>query len=490
MNGVQATLLAATPVETGLVLSSPSSKSVRDSSPGKGSFEKQLKKACQVQRENPPSSSEPQEKAEPVKAETENATQENQVDQPKSKESADSNLDKNQNIKQASNGETQTDAQASSPTNAIMAQAMNMAFMGLAKNDNLAVLQQGVQGEVVGAVASAPVIPEGQPTNTTQDLSQLTKQMIEAANEVKTVKTEGSVDEPAEKTAPIVIAANENAPKDLAAKVTVNETAVSGREQNQTGGKMEASGLELQGQVKDEAGLKKNDGEASSAPGKKLTEFESQRASIVRLAKDNNASEGQQQSSTGAEDEPNSAVLQQVEAEIPKVQVRNVPTSVQNNRAVVDPQDLMDQVVKKAEVMIKENSSEMTLQLKPGFLGKMTITIAVDEAGTVTAHFSTSSQQVKNALEQNIQNLRQTLEAQGMKVDKTEVNVQLDSGGMMSDPGGRQQDLWQQPRGISFRGFTTDSEGEITQTPGQIMSATQTSEYESADPNDSYNFLI
>jgi Flagellar hook-length control protein len=96
--------------------------------------------------------------------------------------------------------------------------------------------------------------------------------------------------------------------------------------------------------------------------------------------------------------------------------------------------------------MIKDNSSEMTLHLKPDFMGKMTIKIAVDEAGTVTAHFSTSSQQVKNVLEQNMQTLRLTLEAQGIKVDRTEVNVQLDSGGMMSDPGGR-QDLWQQVSG-------------------------------------------
>jgi len=210
---------------------------------------------------------------------------------------------------------------------------------------------------------------------------------------------------------------------------------------------------------------------------------------VLGPAKDSHPSEGQPQSSAeGEADTPSSPVLQQLEAAIPKMQVRDVPPSLQNSQAAVDPQNLMDQVVKKAEVMIKDNSSEMTLHLKPDFMGKMTIKIAVDEAGTVTAHFSTSSQQVKNVLEQNMQTLRLTLEAQGIKVDRTEVNVQLDSGGMMSDPGGR-QDLWQQSRGGTFISFS-DSEGEIMETASQFLNPAQASGYEGSETSDGYNFLV
>ncbi|HWP98586.1 MAG TPA: flagellar hook-length control protein FliK [Syntrophomonadaceae bacterium] len=129
----------------------------------------------------------------------------------------------------------------------------------------------------------------------------------------------------------------------------------------------------------------------------------------------------------------------------------------------LDAQDLMSQVVKKAELMIKQGGSEMNIQLKPEFLGKMTITVSMQD-GVVTARFQTENQQVKNILDQNIQALRQNLEAQGMKVDKTEVNIQMDSGGMFGGFGGRQQELWQQQQGAQYSGKGTGRTGEAVTT--------------------------
>ncbi|MEN6389690.1 MAG: flagellar hook-length control protein FliK [Syntrophomonas sp.] len=484
MNGVQATMLAATaaPVEAGVVLANQSSKSVRDSSSTRSSFERQLKKACQVPRDNSPSSNEVQEKSDPMKAET-GQTEENQVEQVKD-QSSEVKLDEDKNTEKTGDNTSGTDAQGSTSTGTVMA----IPFIGLVKVDSNP-LQQEIQAGAGGAVVNAPANPEVRlSSDANLEMPQLVGQTIEAVN---TAKTDSPATQPSSEPQTAILVVNDETRKASAKMKNAGET-VPVDAQSQTVDKLgvgrEASELENHVQVMDDKTVKKTEADAGSATGKKLAEFESHRFSVVRPAQDSNQAEGQQQSSSDGEDTTNSLVLQQVEVEIPKVQVRNVPTSVQNSRAVVDPQDLMDQVVKKAEVMIKDNSSEMTLQLKPGFLGKMTIKIAVDEAGTVTAHFSTSSQQVKNVLEQNIQALRHNLEAQGMKVDRTEVNVQLDSGGMMSDPGGR-QDLWQQPRGIPFFGFS-DSEDEIAPIASQPVSSVQSDAYDTVEASDGYNFLV
>ena len=101
----------------------------------------------------------------------------------------------------------------------------------------------------------------------------------------------------------------------------------------------------------------------------------------------------------------------------------------------------MEQVVRKAEVMIKQNSSEMRIQLHPEFLGKMTIKLVLED-GLLTARFITENHQVKHLLDSNLNSLRQSLESQGIRVEKTEVNVQLNNGGLFDGSEGSRQDLW------------------------------------------------
>lgn len=133
----------------------------------------------------------------------------------------------------------------------------------------------------------------------------------------------------------------------------------------------------------------------------------------------------------------------------------------QSTAASVDPEDLIEQIVKKVEMVNKLANSEMKIQLKPEYLGKMMIKIAVDE-GVVTARFITESQQVKHLLEANLNSLKQSLEANGLKVERTEVNVQLDNGGNPNNWGGNSQDRWQEyaanhQNQLTYNRFTRDT---------------------------------
>ncbi len=111
-------------------------------------------------------------------------------------------------------------------------------------------------------------------------------------------------------------------------------------------------------------------------------------------------------------------------------------------RSPINPKEVIEQIVDKVEIIQGKKMSELTLELKPDFLGKMTIKLAMEEGG-LTARFITDNLQVKNLLESNLNALKQTLESHGIKVEKTEVNVQLNNGGMFDGSEGNQQDRWQ-----------------------------------------------
>lgn len=95
--------------------------------------------------------------------------------------------------------------------------------------------------------------------------------------------------------------------------------------------------------------------------------------------------------------------------------------------SIPEPARVIEQIVKQIEVTNQQNNTEITIQLKPEHLGKMMIQLSLEE-GKVTARFITDSQEVKNLLDTNISVLKQNLEANGIKVEKTEINYQLNGG--------------------------------------------------------------
>jgi flagellar hook-length control protein FliK len=154
----------------------------------------------------------------------------------------------------------------------------------------------------------------------------------------------------------------------------------------------------------------------------------------------------------------------------------------------VDHQDVLNQIVRKAELMFKLNSSQMKIELHPEFLGKLTIKVMVEE-GAVTARFITDNHQVKQMLEANLGMLRQTLESQGMKVERAEVDVQLNQGGLFDGSEGQQGWNWDHhfpPRttGASLGDDSTyDAAAFLREDLAQV-------EHYGIQANGSLNFLI
>jgi flagellar hook-length control protein FliK len=122
--------------------------------------------------------------------------------------------------------------------------------------------------------------------------------------------------------------------------------------------------------------------------------------------------------------------------------VSSMSNSVDNQRTVklADMRDTLVQEIKRAYYQQKsEPLTQIDLKLEPEHLGKLTIKLFFN-GGELNAHFYAGNDYVKDVLEGSIQQLRQTLDQQDLKLNQAFVFVGDDgrSGTGQSESGGRQ----------------------------------------------------
>lgn len=84
--------------------------------------------------------------------------------------------------------------------------------------------------------------------------------------------------------------------------------------------------------------------------------------------------------------------------------------------------EIANQIVEQIKIVIKPTQTSMEMQLNPENLGKVALTISSKE-GVMTAQFTTQNAVAKEAIESQMQVLKQNLENQGIKVEAIEVTV-------------------------------------------------------------------
>ncbi|MGI5911150.1 MAG: flagellar hook-length control protein FliK [Syntrophomonadaceae bacterium] len=178
---------------------------------------------------------------------------------------------------------------------------------------------------------------------------------------------------------------------------------------------------------------------ASATDVKKLIDFENLRLNTSRLSLESLNADSMFKT-TIDDGKVNMSMLSTGAADLFKTNSNVIATADCKNYP--DAQEIMDQIMQKAELLLNRKLSEFRIELKPEFLGKLTIKVMVEE-GVVTARFIAESQQVKQLLETNLPVLKQNLESQGLRVDRVEVNVALPNGGMYDGSGDSRQYLWQ-----------------------------------------------
>ena len=102
-------------------------------------------------------------------------------------------------------------------------------------------------------------------------------------------------------------------------------------------------------------------------------------------------------------------------AEATKTQIPRMAREIVN-------QMVFQQIVDNSHMLVGKEHSEIKIQLKPEFLGKVSLEISI-EKGVVKAEIVAENQQVKQLIEANLGNLRQTLINQGLKVNQLVVSL-------------------------------------------------------------------
>jgi flagellar hook-length control protein FliK len=104
------------------------------------------------------------------------------------------------------------------------------------------------------------------------------------------------------------------------------------------------------------------------------------------------------------------------------------------NLVPINKSDIINQVVKKADILISDSHQEMMMKLEPESLGKLNLKIVV-EKGLITAKFMAESQQVKEVLESSFNQLKDALQEKGIVVQSFSVSVGQQGGGFQSQQG-------------------------------------------------------
>lgn len=103
-------------------------------------------------------------------------------------------------------------------------------------------------------------------------------------------------------------------------------------------------------------------------------------------------------------------------------QVRTAGAEVPQAQVYVELQHLMDQMEGLARVFASTDGNTVEMQLNPENLGKLVLTVT-EKHGNVTAQIAASNEQVKEALQTQLVELRSTLQTQGIKIEAVEVTV-------------------------------------------------------------------
>lgn len=98
------------------------------------------------------------------------------------------------------------------------------------------------------------------------------------------------------------------------------------------------------------------------------------------------------------------------------------PETVPEFSRQLDTLDLIRQVTEFTKVTVREAQTTMEMQLNPEHLGKLYIEVTTKE-GNVSAHIMTQNELVKEALESQMAELKQSMNQAGVKVDAVEVTV-------------------------------------------------------------------
>ncbi len=132
--------------------------------------------------------------------------------------------------------------------------------------------------------------------------------------------------------------------------------------------------------------------------------------------------------------------------------------------------DIVRQVSEQIRSTVDETATTMEMQLNPESLGKVLLTVSAKD-GVMTANFKVQSEDARQALESQMFQLREALEAKNLKVESVDVQISNFSFGQSNEAEGQmQKDAQKQgKRKFNFDVAEDEEDMEVSQeTPEQM----------------------
>ena len=114
-------------------------------------------------------------------------------------------------------------------------------------------------------------------------------------------------------------------------------------------------------------------------------------------------------------------------------------------------QDIINQITEHIRVHVKQDTTEMELQLHPASLGNVKVQLT-SAGGVLTAVFTTENEAVKTALESQLIQLKENFAQQGLKVESVEVNVSAQGFERSLDQQEQEQNRFEDSKNRSKKG--------------------------------------
>ncbi len=142
--------------------------------------------------------------------------------------------------------------------------------------------------------------------------------------------------------------------------------------------------------------------------------------------------------------------------------------SIQNVSAGFELYDIASQIIDQVKLQIRPDNAKMEIQLNPEHLGKVELEVS-SKNGELSARLNVQNDQVKEAVESQMQVLRDTLEAQGLKVENIEVTVAEFGFRFQDEQGSAEQFQQEQRRRNSFQFDENDNEEQSFSDVSEVM---------------------
>lgn len=190
------------------------------------------------------------------------------------------------------------------------------------------------------------------------------------------------------------------------------------------------SGDELPQAAKTDSSAEETDGaDAEDAAGRQKVSAEQLNSQGAQDETGGDAGENSGRNTTFVRQETKGAEHTTAEMNSPQAMIQgqtaevNVASAVPVYTGTVNVSELLQQIAEFVKLSVSQDMSSLEMQLNPENLGKLYLHISATKEGSITAQFAAQNEAVKEALETQIVELKQTLNQQGVKVDAIEVTV-------------------------------------------------------------------